>query len=194
MKIEIIIERLKNWDSKVYKLIYELYYKSTFHAAFFITKDAGLAEDATHEAFLKLRDKIDQLEDPSKLETWLCRMAANIARDIIRQRSKSTLFAETREIYSEDQVTSPEKTLLDNEEKQIIREIINHLQPEHKRVMYLRYFEDLSVDEIGNILGIPVGTVKSRLFYAREEFKKLIKPDGHFGHHGVDTDRLKEVK
>lgn len=157
MKVETIVQKLKNGDIQVLQLVYELFYKSVFRAAFFITNDTSLAEDAVHEVFLKLTSRIGQLEDPSKLEAWLCRMASNTTRDIVRHRSRSALFAESRNVYSDNQRISPEIVQLINEEKQVIKQYIERLQPEHKIVIYLKYYQYLPVDEISKILGIPAG-------------------------------------
>lgn len=192
MKSESIILKLKNGDTQALKYIYELYYKQVFRAAFFITNDISLAEDAVHEVFLKLPNKIKQLEDPSKLEAWLCRIATNLARDIIRQRLGAILFAEVKDINSDNQSNSPEAILLIHEVKQIIKHHINNLQPEHKRVIYLKYYEDLSINEISTILGIPVNTVKSRLIRAREELKKLLDPEGYLNHRNENRVRSRK--
>ncbi|OPY57654.1 MAG: ECF RNA polymerase sigma factor SigW [Pelotomaculum sp. PtaU1.Bin035] len=172
MQIETIVKKLKNGDSHAFKLVYELFYKQVYQAAFFVTSDAGMAEDIVHETFLKLMDKIEQIKDPSKLEAWLCRIATNKARDIIHHRSVMTLFAEARDIYSDNQLISPETVLLEKERKQILQQQIRILQPEHKLILYLKYYKDMSVNEISTETGIPAGTVKSRLARAREAFKR----------------------
>ncbi|MDD4238358.1 MAG: RNA polymerase sigma factor [Desulfotomaculaceae bacterium] len=146
MQVEMIVQKLKNCDMQVLRLVYELFYKSVYQAAFFITSDTCLAEDAVHEVFLKLSSRIDQLEGPSKLEAWLCRMASNTAKDIIRHRSRSGLFAETRSVYSDNQTVSPETVLLANEDKITIKQYIEHLQPAYKIVIYLKYYQDLPVE------------------------------------------------
>jgi len=189
---ETIVQKLKKGDIQALKIVYELFYKSAFRAAFFITNDTGLAEDTVHETFLKLLKKIEQLEDPSKLEIWLCRMAINNARDIIRNRAKSTLIADAKGTYVNNPSTSPENILLENEEKQIIIRYIQQLQPEHKRVIFLKYYEDLSDNEISTTLGIPVGTVKSRLFYARKEIKRLFEPESQLNRHKLVDLKMRE--
>ena len=78
MKTEIFVQKIKNNDLEVIRLVYELFSKLIFKAAFFITNDTGLAEDIVHEVFVKLPKKIGQLEDPSKLGTWLRRMGEGL--------------------------------------------------------------------------------------------------------------------
>lgn len=192
MKAETIVQKLKNGDIQALRLVYELFYRSTLQAAFFVTKDAGLAEDAAHEVFLKLQSKIGQLEDPSKLETWLCRMATNNARDVLRHRSKSKLFAEARGIYIQSQSISPETVMLDNEEKKLIQGVIGHLQLEYKHVIYLKYYRKMSIEDISKILGIPDGTVKSRLNRARIKIKKILERESPTKRH--KSNKLKDTE
>lgn len=169
-----IICKIKSGDIEVLKLVYELFYKSTFQAAFFVTRDTGLAEDVVHEVFLKINQKINQLEDPSKLGSWLCRISMNTARDLIRKRSKITLYEDARNAYNEQQLDSPEYALLVKEEQQIIKYYIQKLNPKYRRVIYLKYFEGFTVKEISVILELPIGTVKTHLFQARSEINKLL--------------------
>lgn len=172
---EAIIEKIKIGDLQALKYVYELYYGSAYKAAFFITKDAGLAEDAVHETFIRLKDKIEQLEDHSKLGLWICRIAINKARDILRQRSKSTLYEDVRSIYKDDQNLCPETIYIINEEITAIQNYINLLHPYYKDVIYKKYYEQLTISEISKILGVPEGTIKYRLYQARKEIKRLMK-------------------
>lgn len=175
LKNKTIVSRIKNGDVNAVRIVYELFYRPVYKAAYHITNDTGLAEDAVHEIFLKLPGKITQLEDPSKLEAWLCRMTANTARDIIRCRSRSTLFGEARGIYSDNQLFSPETAFLTMEERRDVKRQVESLRPEHRQVIYLKYYREMSYEEISSALGVPVGTVKSRLFHARQEIKKLLE-------------------
>lgn len=187
-----IVERLKNGDIQALRLIYELFYKSAYKAAFFVCNDAGLAEDAVHETFLKLPNKIDQLKDPAKLQPWLCRIAANTARDTLRQLTRRTLTENPEDICPDDQLNSPEKLLLNSEEKHAIQQAISCLRIEYKQVIYLKYYENMSTKEISLTLGIPDGTVRSRLSRAREEIGKLLKRNRFHNRHKVN--RLLDTK
>jgi RNA polymerase sigma-70 factor (ECF subfamily) len=177
LKEETIVQKLKNGDMQILRLVYELFHRPVYQAAYFITNDPSLAEDAVHEVFLKLPSRIEQLKDPSKLEAWLCRMASNTARDIIRHRSRSGFFAETGSDCPDDQTVSPETTLLANEDKTTIKQYLERLQPDYKIVIYFKYYQDLKIEEISKILDIPLGTVKSRLIRARAELRKIIDPE-----------------
>lgn len=194
MNTETIVSKIKSGDVQTLRFVYELFYRPVYQAAYYITNDTGLAEDTVHEVFLKIKHKIEQLEDPSKLEAWLCRMAVNTARDIIRHRSRNTLYMETRGIYSENQLLSPETILVIEEDKQVFKQKINCLQPEYRQILYLKYYREMSCEEISRALGLPVGTVKSRLFHARQKIRKLTEPEGNFPHHNTVKINPEEAK
>lgn len=172
--LDSIVHKIKNGDTQAIKILYELFYKSTFNAAYFITRDSGLAEDAVHDVFIKVHEKIDQLLDISKIEFWLCRMATNKSLDIMRNRSKSVLSREIQ-ISSCNQNNNIENLIVNNEEKEIIRRNINNLSPDYKIVVYYKYYRDLTVKEISSILEVPEGTIKTWLTRARKEMKKNLR-------------------
>ncbi|SHF39686.1 RNA polymerase sigma-70 factor, ECF subfamily [Desulfofundulus australicus DSM 11792] len=195
MEKETLLQKLKNKDPQALRFLYEMFYKPLFQAAFFIVNDVGLAEDVVHEVFLKLHHKIDQLQDPSKLGVWLRRMAVNTAWDMVRNRAKSTLIPETEIGYAGEQFISPELICLDKEERLLVQKALRGLQPDHRIVLYLKYYEDMSIDQISNFLNIPVNTVKSRLIRARMELKKLLYKERvescHFKDELTDTKGVK---
>ncbi|WP_170291934.1 RNA polymerase sigma factor [Heliobacterium mobile] len=186
MEVESMIERFKAGDIEGLRLIYERCYKPVYQAAFFVTRDAGLAEDVTHDVFLKLGEKIDQLREPSKLEAWLCQMAANTARDLLRRRVRSVLCAEVRENATEMTGDSPESAALEEEERALIRRCVSDLPQEYRSVIYLKYYRDQTIEQISSALDIPSGSVKSRLSRAKQRIKKWLERDGQIKRHSVE--------
>lgn len=169
-----IIEKLKNGDISAFKIIYELYSKKIFSVAVLVTRDERLAEDVVQEVFIKINEKITRLDDVSRIEAWLCRIAYNKAIDVMRNRSKSVLCSDVREILPVNSSVTPENIAMENEDKEELIRLINSLQIEYKQVLYLKYFLDLSVIKISYVLGIPEGTVRSRLTRARTVLKKML--------------------
>ncbi len=174
---ETLVSKIKNGDMQTLRIVYELFYKPVYQAAYYVIKDPSLAEDVVHESFLKMKYKIDQLQDSSKLEAWLCRIATNIARDLIRRRLRNTFYMETRNVYPNNQPLSPETSLLQEEDKIMIKQKIKCLNPSYRQILYLKYYREMSCEEISTALNLPVGTVKSRLFNARQKIRKLIELD-----------------
>ena len=187
---EEVIERLKSRDRQALEDVYRFFYNPVFQAAFFVIKDSGLAEDVVHEVFLKVYNKIEQVKEPAKLGNWLCQIAVNEARGMLRQRSKCVPLSGHDE-QDNDQSLSPERSLLTQEDREAMERIMAQLKPGHRQAVYLKYFEDMSLAEIGATLEIPISTVKTRLFHARQKIRKLLKPERHPEHHIINNDRIR---
>jgi len=76
----------------------------------------------------------------------------------------------------------------------MVKQKINCLQPEYRQILYLKYYREMSCGEIGTALGLPVGTVKSRLFHARQKIRKLTEPEGNSPHQNTVKINPEEAK
>ncbi|ABZ83159.1 conserved hypothetical protein [Heliomicrobium modesticaldum Ice1] len=178
MCYEELIETLKAGGTDGLRLAYEQFYRSVYQAAFFILRDPGLAEDVTHDVFLKLGERIGQLRDPAKLESWLCQMAVNSARDLLRRRGRNVLCAEIRDEGVAFAEGSPEAATEKQEQSSILRQCISRLPPDYRSVIYLRFYLDQSIEQISATLDIPSGSVKSRLSRAKQRIRHWLERDG----------------
>ncbi|MBO8127640.1 MAG: RNA polymerase sigma factor [Peptococcaceae bacterium] len=155
-------------DVGALEMLFKLFHKSVYLTAYFITKDHNLAEDVVQDTFLRAYDKLDQLQDHSKVETWLHRIASNLAIDVLRRNKKlvSTPPAET-DLKTVDPAAQPESSLLVKEERDNVVSALENLPPEYQEVILLRYYREMTIKEISAFLTIPEGTVKTRLRKAR---------------------------
>jgi RNA polymerase sigma-70 factor (ECF subfamily) len=125
-----------------------------------ILRDATDAQDATHDAFEQAWRKWSTLRDPSRFEPWFDRILVNTCRDRLRSgRRMATDISVEVAITAGDPFTQAQ-------DRDLLASAIAALPPEHRIVVALRYYRDLPVDEIASRLGIPPGTVHSRLHYA----------------------------
>ena len=125
-----------------------------------ILRDATDAQDATHDAFEQAWRKWSTLRDPSRFEPWFDRILVNTCRDRLRSgTSMATDISVEVAITAGDPFTQAQN-------RDLLASAIAALPPEHRIVVALRYYRDLPVDEIASRLGIPPGTVHSRLHYA----------------------------
>jgi len=184
-RIEKEMGKVRERNLKLGQLMFELFYDKTFRIAYFITRDATIAEDATHDAFVKAFENINQLRDASKLGPWLAAIAANQAKDVLRDRkrcqpiSQPDVFADLGMVKT----SSVEEIVEEIEEKATVQKLLRELSPEHFEVVILKYFYNLKCKEIADILGIRPGTVKSRLNRARQDLRKRLEPNEPFVHH-----------
>lgn len=138
--------------------------------------DRVLAEDLTQETFLRMLSNIDTYRYPRPLKPWLYAIAVNLTRDHFKQAE----FRHTDSVPTHFDIpvaNTPETELVTNEETQRVAAAMNHLPLLQREAILLRYFHDLSLDEISQVLQVPVGTVKSRLSLGLKRLKERLKAD-----------------
>jgi RNA polymerase sigma-70 factor (ECF subfamily) len=153
-----------------------------FGAVLRMVREAETARDLAQETFVKAYVKLDSFQGDAALGTWLYAIALNQVRGEMRKRSAAkrgdakSLDA-LREAADVDPVDptegAPERVSM-SEQCARLRDELERLDPEHKEVVVLREFQDLSYEEIAGIVGVPVGTVRSRLFRARAELRERL--------------------
>jgi RNA polymerase sigma factor (sigma-70 family) len=139
-----------------------------YRLAWAILRDPAEAQDATHDAFVQAWRKWETLRDPSRFEPWFDRILVNTCRN--RLRSKRHL---TTDISAEVALATGDHSA-GVADRDVIGAAIAGLSPDHQVVVALRYYRDLTVDDIAKRLGIPSGTVQSRLHYALKRLHDAI--------------------
>jgi RNA polymerase sigma-70 factor, ECF subfamily len=135
-----------------------------------IMRNPAEAEDATHDAIVQAWQKWPTLRDPSLFEHWFDRILINTCRNRLRRSTRN----QTRDISAELAVTSGGDAFAGAHDRDLLGAAIASLSAEHRVVIALRYYRDLSVEEIAGALGIPAGTVHSRLHYALKRLHAVI--------------------
>jgi RNA polymerase sigma-70 factor (ECF subfamily) len=134
-----------------------------------ILRDPSEAQDATHDALLQAWRKWSTLRDPSQFEHWFDRILVNICRNRLHHAARW----QARDISTELVMASGDP-FGQTDDRDVLGHAIATLSPDHRVVVALRYYRDLSVDAIATRLGIPGGTVQSRLHYALEHLHHVI--------------------
>ncbi|TDT61185.1 RNA polymerase sigma factor [Fonticella tunisiensis] len=169
-----LVEKCRSRDLKALEELFILYEKKIYNLCFYTLKNSEDAMDAAQEACLKIYKSIDRFKGESKLSTWIYRITYNTCMDYIKKKKNCTCFDDVPE-----QSLSVEKveSLIENRElRQDIKRCIMALNDDFRTIILLRDINGLSYQEISDVLGIQVGTVKSRLSRAREALKaELIK-------------------
>jgi len=171
-----LIERLCTGDLAALGTLYDRYRLLVFHTALAITHDRQSAEDILQECFLKLNAYARRIDVNLPLEPWLYRVTVNQAYTWVTRRSRWLTSLES----VIDRLVSPVRA---NAEYQVeiaelqsaIQRAIDSLPPNQRMTVVLYYLNDLSLKEISYILDCPVGTVKSRLHYGREQLKRQLQ-------------------
>jgi RNA polymerase sigma-70 factor (ECF subfamily) len=150
-------------DNKAFDAIVGEYGKAIFNAAFRIVNDYEDAMDITQNTFIKVYERLDRYDPSRNIFNWLYKIAVNEAISVARRKTRATELDEKTCV----QFKNPETEYIQNETSAHIQRALMQLSLDYRTVLILRHFQGLSYEAIGGILGIPVKTVKSRLFTGR---------------------------
>ena len=132
-----------------------------YRLAGYLLGDAAEAQDAVQEALIKAWKSWDRLRDPDRFGPWFDRIVVNVCRDRMRLH-RGVRFVE-RDAASGVEVGDEFRRMLD---RNVLAAAVARLEPEQRIVVVLRFWRDMSLDQVAEVVGIPLGTVKSRLHYA----------------------------
>jgi RNA polymerase sigma factor (sigma-70 family) len=175
---------LNDKDQRAYAELMERYRESIFYMLLKMVNDSDDADDLTIEAFGKAFKRLHQYTPQFAFSTWLFKIASNNCIDFIRKKRIKALSldqgfrtedGETVEINVQDKGLDPEQFLQKKERMDKMREVVTQLKPRYRELVELRYFKELSYEEIATELQIPLGTVKAQLFRAREFLYNIMK-------------------
>lgn len=192
-QVEELVQRSQKGDLAAFDQLVDLYKKKIYNYIARMVNDPVEAEDITQETFVKAFRNISSFRGASTFQTWLYRIAGNLTIDSVRRRKRRS------HVYSldapldtdegkmarqvEDHSPGPAGNAETAELQREVHAAIQKLSPKLRSVVVLYELQGLSYEEIAEILGCPLGTVKSRLFNARIELKDLLQeqfanPDG----------------
>ena len=171
-----LIDRIKGGDSNAYYELVSQYRERLYRKACSIVGDMDEAEDLLQEALVSAYLAIGSFRGESGIYTWLYRIVVNRCRDFLRSGKKAILMdpLDPFSMVIKDFRPGVEKNHEHSEEASYLIEKINSLEGKYKKILLLRYYDELSYQEIGEVMHMNIGTVKSRLFKARELLKRLI--------------------
>lgn len=179
-----LIERIKNGDKQAFNLLVTKYQNKLASLVSRYVKNHSDIPDIVQEAFIKAYRALPNFRGESAFYTWLYRIAVNCAKNHLvssgRKPPGSDIDASEAEFYdSADALrenASPEKVLLTAEIKKTVFDTIEQLPEDLRTAINLRELEGLSYEEIATIMDCPVGTVRSRIFRARDAIDKMVQP------------------
>ena len=161
-------------DLAAFDALVDRYEGPLFNAAYRITGSVEDAMDATQAAFVKVFEKLHTFDPTYRFFSWIYRIVINQSLNIVNQRrDESGLDLELPAVGG-----NPETACSDSETARVLNLALMELGPEHRTVILLKHFEGFSYREIGELLGIPEKTVKSRLFSARQRLRLILGERG----------------
>jgi RNA polymerase sigma-70 factor (ECF subfamily) len=174
---EMLLQSIAGGDRTAMHTLYARHNVRVYRFILRIVRDTCVAEDLVSQVFLDVWRTAKQFEGRSQVSTWLLSIARFKALTALRQRRFEDIDQdEVREIA--DDSDTPETSLERATTRAILRACVAKLSPAHREIINLVYYHEKSVEEVGQIIGIPQSTVKTRMFYARKQLADLLRVCG----------------
>jgi RNA polymerase sigma-70 factor, ECF subfamily len=176
----------RNGDRGAFAELVDLYKDKIYHLAYRMLNNKHEAEDAVQETFMRVYTNLNRYDEQQKFSTWIFRIATNHCIDRLRKRKHSaySLDAEMPDGEGNDYYSmlagnedTPEKQIILSETQLQIRKAIDALPEKYKTVVILRYLQDMSLQEISDVLDMPVTTVKTRVHRGREYLRNRLEQE-----------------
>jgi RNA polymerase sigma factor (sigma-70 family) len=183
----LLVKKAVAGDQRAYAELLSRYRDAIFFMLLKMVNNSDDAEDLTIEAFGKAFKSIRQYTPNYAFSTWLFKIATNNCIDFIRKRRGSTLISIDQANENHDEVPihiqtdelDPEESMISQQKIKLMREVVSKLKPRYRRLVEMRYFSEMSYEEIAAELELPIGTVKAQLFRARELLFNILKSSGN---------------
>lgn len=180
---QLLVQRVQQGDKNAFNLLVQKYQQKINSLVLQFVKNQSDAMDITQEVFIKAYRSLANFRGDSEFYTWLYRIAANTAKNFLssgqRRFDRDKVDIENAEISTGHQFhenATPESNVYRDELAQLISRTVQKLPDELRVALMLREIEGLSYEAIAGVMDCPVGTVRSRIFRARETIDKLVKP------------------
>lgn len=169
-------------DFDAIEILFEQNYERVYRKALSILLDSELAKDATQETFVRAFSKLDTLQDKSKFTSWIYTITANVCFRMLSQKIESR--KKKLSIYNNDgdfrddlliDFNIPEYIYEDNELREYLKACINEFDEDTRQIINLKYYNDLTIQEIAACLDMKEGTIKSRIHRAKEKVAEKMK-------------------
>ncbi len=174
---DMLLESIADGDRTAMHTLYARHNVRVYRFILRIVRDTTIAEDLVSQVFLDVWRTAGQFQGRSQVSTWLLSIARFKALTAMRQRRFEDIDQEdVRQIP--DGADTPETALDRTDTSAILRACVAKLSPAHREIITLVYYHEKSVEEVGQIIGIPQSTVKTRMFYARKQLADLLRGAG----------------
>ncbi len=181
-RIDELAKKVKKGDKKAFEELYKLTSSRAYFTALQICGDNQEAEDIVQESYITALNKISSLERTESFMGWFNRIVVNKSKDFLRKKNPK-LLSEEDEWLLQGQVDDdfeflPEENVDKQELKSVVMDAVQELTVEKRTCVMMKYFNDMSVNDIAKTMDVPVSTVKNRLLAARKELKDLFEKKG----------------
>jgi len=174
----VLIERAIAGDERAFAELVTRYQTAVYNLAYRMLNDAGEAEDAAQEVFLRIYRRLATYDADHRFSTWVLSIASHYCIDLLRRKRPWLVPLENISNWMRARSRGPEAAALAQEQQDTVRNLLAKLPEHYRLVLLLRYWHDLGYEEIAQVVDLPVSTIKARLHRARNALAALVNGDG----------------
>jgi RNA polymerase sigma-70 factor, ECF subfamily len=174
---EVLIANIARSDQDAMAALFARHHVPVYRFVLRIVRNEATAEEVTGDVFLDVWRHAATFEKRSAVSTWIFSIARFKALNALQRRREEELDEEKASVVA-DEADDPEVTLTKKDKATALRHCLQKLSAEHREIVNLVYYHHKSIQEIAGIVGIPEGTVKTRMFYARKKLSDLLREQG----------------
>ena len=173
------VEAARRGDKQAFSQLVQAYQRPVYNLTYRMLGNSEEAEDAAQETFLRAYARLSQYDPQMKFSTWVFSIANHHCIDRLRKRRATHISIDDNPVLEnlQEDTPQPEHQALEQEQSIELQGLINLLEPEYRTPLVLRYWEEMSYEEIAEAMGVTVAAVKSRLFRARQQLMALYQSD-----------------
>lgn len=176
---ENIIARARRGDADAFEQLVIAYRDQVFRLALRMCGNEADADEVAQEAFLSAWKALPNFRGDSRFSTWLYQLTSHAAIDLMRREKRQIAAEDITDVGAPDPAPGPQQQAEQSETRQAVRDAMAQLSPEYRQIVVLRFLQELSYEEIGAVLKLPPGTVKSRLNRAKSQLKDILSKSGN---------------
>lgn len=174
---QVWLDKARQGDRESFGMLIEAYQGPVYNLAYRMLNNAGEAEEAAQEAFIRAYTRLDSYDPGRKFSTWLLSITSNYCIDQLRKRRHVMLSIDEplppHPALQSEKEAGPERHMVQSEQQQLVQTLLQGLPEEYREAVVLRYWHDLSYEEIAEMMETSVSAIKSRLFRARRQLAEL---------------------
>ena len=173
------IARAKKGDAEAFEFLVATYETSVYRLALRMCGNTHDAEEVAQEAFVAAWKGLPAFRGESKFSSWLYQLTTNAAIDFLRREKRHRGATPIEDEVDLAAPGTPQQAAEESEVRQALQQALDSLTPEHREIFLLRQMRQLSYEEIGRLLGLEAGTVKSRLSRAKKQLRQILTEKGN---------------
>lgn len=168
---QVWLDKARQGDKAAFGQLIEAYQRPVYNLAYRMLNNSGEAEEAAQEAFIRAYTRLESYNPAHKFSTWMLSITSNYCIDLIRKRRALLLSIDeplpAHPALQSEKAQGPESQMVTQEQQKMVQELLQELPEDYRQAVVLRYWYEMSYDEIAEVMNTTVSAIKSRLFRAR---------------------------